>query len=933
MGLPSNTVFDAKQSAEGYLWLGTNKGLCKYDGVNFTPYSTPAQNGKGVTDIFEVENGEVYCQNFSGQLFYTRGDSLLLEKAVGTTNNYYPLRKVNNNLLFFNDNTIYSLNRATGNVKKYYCPNAIFQFSCVVNNVLYFFDMAGRLFAFDGQGIKNTGLYQNALNKQLHSIPQGILLAKKSGNKTLEILRLNGRVETIAGIDENAMLHNIVTLGNDVWLCTSAGAYRYNKNMQPVGNGPLFSNYRISSVLQDKEGAYWFTTLDNGLLYVPNISVQIANTTNNDIHLSALANGPGNSILVGTTNNSLQLYNPAYGKFTELCNSSVLNDITACLYDAANNHYLYSSNGLYQVKNKRVINKGGYAIKDMVTLWPGIYAFAFSNGSIIYNHNSAYIPQWLSSRKDLLGNYTILPGTTRAKAIEANPADTTIYVADVKGLFKFDKGVINEIKYNNQAIIATSLKLYKGKIYIGTYAQGILSYTISNGKVDDISRGSVGKPGVYRIDAYKDRLFFVSENGLYAYHLITHRTNHWNFTDGLPEAEIADMLIKNDTAYLATYNGLVVLNINTPDKNPVAPPIYISKVLSNDGLVNMAQMAPLPYKNNKLEVWFAIPAYKGGKHIRVFYRLNDDKWEAAPTGNRVLQFSSLAAGSYTLQIKAVNEDGVESAKPLELVFTVKQPFYQTWWFIALLLLVVIVAGRLLYLYRVNKLIKKQMAELEKQDLKRRLDLSTLKTLRAQMNPHFIHNALNSIQSYVYSGEKELASKYLTLFSDLSRSLLDSSSLTEITLHDEIKLIELYLQLECIRLPKIKYEIKRQSGLQEYVIHIPAMILQPLVENAVNHGFANKTENCYLELRFTENNNTLVVEIEDNGIGRVKSAEINLRKNKKYQSFSMQAIEDRISILNKNRKKPIEQAIIDKYDANNNPCGTFVKLSIPIEDYD
>jgi len=172
-----------------------------------------------------------------------------------------------------------------------------------------------------------------------------------------------------------------------------------------------------------------------------------------------------------------------------------------------------------------------------------------------------------------------------------------------------------------------------------------------------------------------------------------------------------------------------------------------------------------------------------------------------------------------------------------------------------------------------------------------------------------------------------------LFSDLSRSLLDSSSLTEITLHDEIKLIELYLQLECIRLPKIKYEIKRQSGLQEYVIHIPAMILQPLVENAVNHGFANKTEDCYLELRFTESNNTLVVEIEDNGIGRVKSAEINLRKNKKYQSFSMQAIEDRISILNKNRKKPIEQAVIDKYDANNKPCGTFVKLSIPIEDYD
>ncbi|UPT67909.1 MAG: histidine kinase [Sphingobacteriales bacterium JAD_PAG50586_3] len=670
------------------------------------------------------------------------------------------------------------------------------------------------------------------------------------------------------------------------------------------------------------------------LVYVPNINVLI-DDGGKGYQISSLANGPGkSSVVAGTTNNTLLLYNGATKSYSVIDTTGFANEVTACYYDSVANQYIYSSSILKVIKNGKCIVNNQLAAKDIAPFGPGAYALAFSNGCGVYLYPGAkHTAPWINNLEQTFLNMALLPVSARARAVAVNPADTTVYAAYVKGLYNIKRGVPTEINYNSKPIICTSLKWYKNQLYIATYTQGILCYNPATKTVSTVLASNATQLGVLKLEAYKNRLFFVTERGLYAYNLSAGKLDFWNQADGLPETEIADLIVKNDTAWLATHSGLVMLDINTPAINTTAPPIFLTGILSNGKPVSINNLPELPYKNNTLDVSFSIPAYKGGTNIKVVYKLNDNAWETLPAGNRVLQFKSLASGGYMLQVKALNEDGIESAQPLQLNFRVAQPYYQTRWFILLLLMVVVAAGWLVYKYRINKLIKKQKAELERQELKRQLDESTLKTLRAQMNPHFIHNALNSIQSYVYSGEKELASKYLGLFSDLSRSLLDSSSLTEITLHDEIKLIELYLQLECIRLPKIQYSITKQPGIQEYVITIPAMILQPLVENAVNHGFANKTENCQLQIHFSTVNNMLVVVIEDNGIGRVKSAEINARKNKKYQSFSTQAIQDRITILNKNRQRPIIQVITDLYDAHNNPAGTSVKLSIPIEDND
>ncbi|UPT67908.1 MAG: hypothetical protein M0D57_04400 [Sphingobacteriales bacterium JAD_PAG50586_3] len=266
-GLPSNTVYDVKQGKNGCIWVGTDKGLCKYDGVNVYLYNNPQQTGKGVTDIYVLDNGEVYCQNFSGQLLYTQNGTLQIETAVGTSNNYYPMRRIGPLLLFFSNEDIHILNPYLHKAKTVHIPGAAFDFTCVNNNRLYFYNTSSNLVVYDGkttQTVTTISQGPETIIKQFYSLPNGLLMAR-ANNSLSTVFDYNGGFKEFPGIDNSALLQNVVTIDNDVWLCTSIGLYRYTKKLKQLGNKPYFSNYRISSIIKDREGAYWISTLDNGL--------------------------------------------------------------------------------------------------------------------------------------------------------------------------------------------------------------------------------------------------------------------------------------------------------------------------------------------------------------------------------------------------------------------------------------------------------------------------------------------------------------------------------------------------------------------------------------------------------------------------------------------------------------------------------------------
>ncbi len=206
----------------------------------------------------------------------------------------------------------------------------------------------------------------------------------------------------------------------------------------------------------------------------------------------------------------------------------------------------------------------------------------------------------------------------------------------------------------------------------------------------------------------------------------------------------------------------------------------------------------------------------------------------------------------------------------------------------------------------------------------------ISALRAQMNPHFIFNSLSSIQHLITSGNKESAIKYLNKFSLLMRNLLESSIEAKIVLSEEISLLKKYLSLEALRFNySFKYTVSVNDNLDAEAIEVPALLVQPFVENAILHGLLNKTEaDKLLEVRFRKKNEFIICEIEDNGIGRKASAEKKSPLKASKKSRGIQVTEKRLELLNNFQANSIQ--IIDKTNEQGQAEGTLVILKISIE---
>jgi len=203
-----------------------------------------------------------------------------------------------------------------------------------------------------------------------------------------------------------------------------------------------------------------------------------------------------------------------------------------------------------------------------------------------------------------------------------------------------------------------------------------------------------------------------------------------------------------------------------------------------------------------------------------------------------------------------------------------------------------------------------------------------------MNPHFIFNALNSIQEFILLSDKKMANSYLGKFADLMRLILDMSNTKEVKLETEIKALQLYLELEAMRFEdNFEYQIYCNEAIDIEHTFIPSMLIQPYVENAIKQGLLHQTGLKQLWIRFFYNPeiNCIECEIEDNGIGRKQPSEINRNNTRKHQSFAMSATQKRLELLNHARKKAISVDIIDKVNENQESDGTKVILHIPFSD--
>ena len=203
----------------------------------------------------------------------------------------------------------------------------------------------------------------------------------------------------------------------------------------------------------------------------------------------------------------------------------------------------------------------------------------------------------------------------------------------------------------------------------------------------------------------------------------------------------------------------------------------------------------------------------------------------------------------------------------------------------------------------------------------------LQSLRAQLNPHFMFNSLNAIQELILMEDNERSHIYLSAFSDLLRTLLDNADQPFISLKKEIEFLELYLSLENLRIPDLDYSIEIEPGINTEKTKIPNMMLQPYIENAIWHGLMHKKDNRRLQIKIDSRHNAMIFQVEDNGVGRKKAAELKSRYRKQHRSKGMELLSKRFNLLSKEYATEVQATVIDLYH-NGEALGTLVEIIIP-----
>ncbi len=369
--------------------------------------------------------------------------------------------------------------------------------------------------------------------------------------------------------------------------------------------------------------------------------------------------------------------------------------------------------------------------------------------------------------------------------------------------------------------------------------------------------------------------------------------------------------------------------------NPVPSPPVIEKVVINDSIFYFpagSTITRLQHYQDAISFFFTSFEYTHPDQIQFRYKIKglEKAWHLSNGGVRLASYIKLPPGKYSFIVQAGNREDIWNTQTTSFAFEITPPIWDTWWFKTLLLFLFIGTVATITFYRVKK-IRKEEAEKTASN-KERLELE-LKTLRSQMNPHFIFNSLNSIQKFIWENKQEDAAEYLSKFSQLMRMTLDNSMQRWITLEQEIKALALYIELEHRRSNnKFDYGLQVNDCLDITTILVPPLILQPYVENAIWHGLLTKEGRGELRVAVTQGiKDNIVYIIEDNGVGRTANGNGTTSSENKRVSYGMQLTHQRI-IMSEANGEPGNILVEDLRDDNNRASGTRVTIHLPLNSF-
>jgi outer membrane protein assembly factor BamB len=935
-GLAGSTVYCMTQDKEGFLWFATETGVSRFDGTHFRNYTR--EDGlpdNDVIQLFADSKGRVWmapfkksvCYYYKGKIYNSDNDPQL--KKLNIQNTIIGFAEDNEGTIFLQDfvNIIHSIKvngdvspilpidgKPLGNVMLIAGRKAGGLWA-VINEKLYIFSN-GRFTCWKALQTKGFPFHFNYTSFKDETFMW--LIAPYSVNT---ISMKENKIFHHPYIMDASFIDGMVIDDRHIACCTRNGALVYDLNYEDSVQHYL-PGIPVSSVFKDSEGNWWFSTFGKGVYRL-----------NSAVVLNARLSGSSGK------QQDFQVFSflPYKGWVLAASAMSViykLNPQTGKLEGQAANHPRSHYTHLIAGDNRVIMGTSGWVSKlsadlnDTIKLIP----FVTTKGMCTYKNEiliatDKYVlvldPVAFKIRDTLLQE--------RTTCVFSN--NDAVYIGGLNGLYRIypDKTVVNlgATLRELQNRIAAVCEDANHVIWVATAGEGLVGWR--NGKlIKRITQNNGLTSNICRTLFYANgKLWVGTDKGLNKVHVLQpgFPVEKYTTSDGLSSDIINAVYVNEKKVFVGTPEGLTFFDEDKITSQSRCD-LRIIDVTVGDKIFHPADLPVIiPHEKNNLRFSYAGISFKSNGDIRYRYRLLglDSTWKE--TRETFLSYPILPSGEYELQLQAINKFDVHS-QVLTAGFTIEKLLYEKTWF-RLLIGLLFLAATGTFIWFISRRIRKR--EREKTDFIKRISELEQLSRKAQMNPHFIFNSLNSIQQYVMDADVAGANRFISGFSRLIRQTLDFSSKPEITMEEELNYLTNYLEIEKTRLENaFSYSVAIDKAVDPAEYYIPPMILQPFVENSVRHGLRFRKDKAGVVLIIVkQEGDHLICILEDNGVGRKAAMHYKSISPINYQSKGLSLTADRIAMFNKEHEQKITMLIEDLEDELSNPLGTRVTIRFPV----
>lgn len=940
-----NTVYDVFQDDNANMWFGTNEGLVKFNGVKCTYYSDE-RFPISYTNLKQDDKGRIWFSNFGGQLFYLEdekvhtvieqlnGGAFVTEYLVDFPRVVYTLNDGGSiNSIDCNTNSKTVLNSFKGGIVSAVAQEDRLLFlTHEVSTKPGFSTFKLKQFVRSENTVEDLSVFELDIISSKHQLvlkDQTVYYSRS--NAVLDLYRIDrqGVTPVLSALKiEGSVVNQVEFCDDELHILLKKGFYSFQLDGQIHEQTLHQSTSSISGIFRDREDNWWLSTLNDGIQIVPDRSLKNAPISEIDM-VHSCRDQNGIIYFVNREGGFFKLMPPYVT--AELIDNQRMTLGSKMVFNPYNDHiYFHNTHVTFNTKTSNFESitdeKRKLSFRNAVFFDATIGVFSSFGSTIIEGVDN--VQNWNKVPKYPLFNATYKPFRIIERKnsyhliFDTNQID--LYVGYLDHLQYYFQGGQKEVKFKGNAILVTSLERANGGgVWVGTNDGYLLK--VEAGKITkEYSIGTKFK-GLIEHETF---FTFWSDDCILYYNPKTGNISRVDRSDGLLNEKIIDVYTSENELLVVSTKTIQKIPFRSNWKNERAPFLRIESILLFEKPFHRKELLFESDENN-ITINFSATAIRSQGSYTYRYRLNGGEWIETTKGAPFARFPQLASGDYKFEVQALNEDGVKSK--LEVVeFRIDVQLTRKWWFI--LLIIVVISGLIYWLVKTqfNRIRKEIERKEEQQQIKKELYKSKIAAIRAQMNPHFMFNALNTIQEFIITNQKEVASGYLADFADLMRKYLEQSKQAEITISEEMETLEIYLGLENLRVDgMLKYTLYCEPTLNPYEITIPVMLLQPFIENAIKHGLLHKSGEKHLNIQFCEKGKGRIeCSITDNGIGRNASDTIQKNRNVQHVSFATEAIDAKVDLMNKSTDRNLQIETID-LEENGRPSGTRVIISLDI----